>query len=58
MQSGKRFAVSLRYNGSKSFSFVEATKVYQFKAKNSEINNYVSTDFTINNMEKLDKKEL
>ena len=36
--------------------FVNATKVYQFKAKNSEIKDYalclgdVSEDFTINNM--------
>ena len=38
--------------------FVNATKVYQFKAKNSEIKDYalclgnVSKDFTINNMKK------
>ena len=36
-QSGKRFVLSLDYNGSSSFLFVNATKVYQFKAKNSEI---------------------
>ena len=35
--SGKRFVLSLHYNGSNSFLFVNATKVYQFKAKNSEI---------------------
>ena len=33
-QSGKRFVFSLHYNGSNSL-FVNATKVYQFKAKNS-----------------------
>ena len=33
MQSGKRFVLSLHYNGSNSFLFVNATKVYQFKAK-------------------------
>ena len=32
-QSGKRFALSLRYNGSNSFLFVNAAKVYQFKAR-------------------------
>ena len=32
-ESGKRFALSLHYNVSKSFLFVNATKVYQFKAK-------------------------
>ena len=57
-QSGKRFVLSLHYNGSNSFLFANATKVYQFKAKNSEIKDYalclgyVSKDFTINNMEK------
>ena len=57
-QSGKKFALSLHYNGSNSFLFVNATKVYQFKAKKSEINVYalcfsnVSKDFKINNMKK------
>ena len=52
-QSGKRFVLSLHDNGSNSFLFVNATKVYQFKAKNSEIKDYalclgnVSKDFTI-----------
>ena len=32
-QSGKRFVFSLHYNGSSSFLFVNATKVYQFKAR-------------------------
>ena len=32
-QSGKRFVLSLHYNRNKSFLFVNATKVYQFKAK-------------------------
>ena len=36
-QSGKRFVLSLHYNGSNSFLFVNATKIYQFKAKDSEI---------------------
>ena len=39
-QSGKRFVLSLHYNGSNSFLFVNATKIYQFKSKNSEINDY------------------
>ena len=40
----------------KSFLFAYATKIYQFKAKDSEIKKYplcsgnVSKDFTINNM--------
>ena len=57
-QSGKRFVLSLHYNGSNSFLFVNATKVYQSKAKNSEIKDYalclgnVSKNFTIINMRK------
>ena len=57
-QSGKRFVLSLHYNGSNRFVFVNTTKVYQFKAKNSEITDYslflgnVSKDFTINNIKK------
>ena len=39
-QSGKRFVLSLHYNESNSFLFVNATEVYQFKAKNSEIKYY------------------
>ena len=60
IQSGKRFVLSLHYNGNNSFSFVNATKLYQFKAKNSEIKVYspclgnISNDFTINNMKKQD----
>ena len=36
-ESGKRFVLSLHHNGSNSFSFVNATKIYQFKAKYSDI---------------------
>ena len=57
-QSSKRFELSLHYNGSNSFLFVNATKIYQIKAKDSEIKDYalclgnISKDFTINNMKK------
>ena len=57
-QSGKRFVLSLHYNRSNSFLFVNATKVYQFKAKSSEIKDYalhlsnIPKDVTINNMRK------
>ena len=57
-QLRKRFVLGLHYNGSNSFLFVNATKLYQFKAKTSEIKDYalclgnVSKDFTINNMKK------
>ena len=59
-QSSKRFVLSLHYNRSNSFLFVNATKVYQFKAKDLEIKDYsmwlgnVSKDFSINNMIKQD----
>ena len=39
-QSRKRFVLKLHYNGSNSFLFVNATKIYQFKAKDSEIKDY------------------
>ena len=57
-QSGKRFALSLHYNGSNRFLFVNTKNVYQLKAKNSEIKDYalclgkISKDFTINNLKK------
>ena len=40
-QPNKRFVLSLYYNENNSFSFVNASKLYQFKAKNSEIKDYV-----------------
>ena len=36
-QSGKRFVLSLHYNGKNSFLFANARKIYQFKAKHSEM---------------------
>ena len=56
IQSGKRFVLSLHYNGSNSLLFV--TKIYQFKATDSETNPYqsclgnVSKDFIIDKMKK------
>ena len=47
-QLRKRFVLSLHYNGSNSFLFVNATKISQCKAKDSEIKDFKS--FTINNM--------
>ena len=55
-QSGKRLALSLHYNRSNSFLFVIATKIYHFKHKNADIENYtlcsgnISKDFTIINL--------
>ena len=39
-QSGQRFILSLHYTRSNSFLFVNATKIDQFKAKDSEIKKY------------------
>ena len=57
-QLQKIFVLSLTYNGRNSFFFVNATKVYHFKAKDSEIKDYIlyvdniSKKFSINNMKK------
>ena len=62
-QSRKRFVLTLNYNGSNSLLFVNAIKIYQFKAKGSKIKDYalclgnISKDFTINNMKKVRLKE-
>ena len=51
-RSQRKSCLSLHYNGSNSFVFANATKVYQFKAKESEIKLYplclgnISKDFT------------
>ena len=54
---------SLHYNGRNSLLFVNATVIYQLRAKDSEIKLWnilclgnISKDFTINNMKKIDKK--
>ena len=63
-QSRKRFVLSLHYKGSSCFLFVNANKIYQFKARDSEIKDYalclgnISKDFTINNMKKKKKTRL
>ena len=55
-QSRKRFALCLHYNGSNSFLFINATKIYEFKAKDSEIKDYtlclgnISKEFPSNNL--------
>ena len=56
----KRFVLSLHYNGSNSFLFVNATIIYLFKAKDCKIKDYalclgnILKYFTINNMKKQD----
>ena len=57
-QPRKRFALSL-HNESKSFLFVNTTKIYQFKAKDFEKKDCtlcltdISKDFTITNLKKI-----
>ena len=58
----KRLVLSLHYNGSKNFLFFNATKIYQFKVKDSERKDYtlclgdISKDLTISNMRKKKNK--
>ena len=57
-RSNRKFCLSLHYNESNSFLFVNATKIYHFKVKNSEMKKYplclgnISRDFSANNMKK------
>ena len=59
-RSNRKICLNLPYNGRNSFLFVNSTKVYQFKAKDSEIKQYplclgnISGDFWANNMKKQD----
>ena len=52
----KKFVSNLHWNGMNRFLFANGTKIYQFKAKNSEIKDNtlclgnISKDFTNNNM--------
>ena len=63
-QSGKTFVLSLHCNGRNGFLLVNTKKLYQSKAKNSEINYYalylchISKHCTINNMKKQSLKKL
>ena len=53
-KSRKTFVLSLHYNGNNSYLFVNTTKMYQFKAIEFELKDYIlslcniSKDFTIN----------
>ena len=57
-ESEEKILLSLHYNGSNSFLFVNSVKIYQFKAKDSEIKPYplclgnISKDFSLDNMKK------
>ena len=58
-RSERKFCLSLHYNGSNSFLFVNATKIHQSKAKGSEIKRYplclgnISKDVSVDNMKKI-----
>ena len=45
----KKFCLSLHYNGANSYLFVNGTKIYKFKAKDSEI---VATPLCLGNISK------
>ena len=55
-QSNRKFVLSPHYNVSNTFLFVNATKIHQFKANDSEIKKYplclgnISKDFSSINM--------
>ena len=57
-QPRKRFVLSLHYNGSNSFFYLNAIKIYQLNSVDSEITNYtlclgnISKDFKVNNLKK------
>ena len=62
-QLNKRFVLSLHYNEVTGSYFVNAAKIYQFKAKGSAIKYYtlslgnILKDFTVNNMKKTGLKK-
>ena len=57
-EESTKFCLSLHYNGTGSYLFVNGTKIIKFKAKNSEINPYelclgnISKDQSVDNMKK------
>ena len=54
----KKFCLSLHYNGSNSYLFVNGTEIYKFKAKESEISlgsiclGNISKDWSVDNMKR------
>ena len=57
-RSERKFCLSLHYNGSNSFLFINAMKIHQFKAKYSGIKKYplclgnISKEFSADDMKK------
>ena len=58
--TGKKFCLSLDYNGANCYLFVNGTEIIKFKAKDSEIVatplclGNISKDWSVNNIKKLD----
>ena len=56
--TGRRFSLSLHYNGTNSYLFVNGNEMIKFKAKYSELDSNIlclgniSKDFSVNNMKK------
>ena len=57
-ENNKKFCLSLHYNGTNSYLFVNGTEIYKFKAKDSEtvasslcLGN-ISKDFSVDNTKK------
>ena len=56
--TGRRFCLSLHFNGANSYLFVNGTEMIKFKAKDSELDSNilclgnVSKSFSVSNMEK------
>ena len=57
-ENNKKFCLSLHYNGTNSYLFVNGKEIHKFKAKDSEIVTYplclgnISKDLSIDNMKK------
>ena len=62
--TGRRFCLSLHYNGTNSYLFVNGVEIIKFKAKDSEIIpnvlclGNISKDFSARDMKKKDCMEL
>ena len=58
-KTNTKFCLSLHYNGSNSYPFVNGTEIHKFKTKNSEIIaapiclGNISRDFTVDNIKKI-----
>ena len=58
--TGKKFCLSLHYNGANSYLFVNGKEIHKFKAKDSEIVatplclGNISKHWSVDNMKKLD----